>query len=240
MKNWYHIKALAVGDATEVMIYGDIGSNWDGTGIAAAKFVEEFNAITTAKINLHINSYGGDVFEGLAICTAIKSHPADVHTFVDGVAASIASAIAIAGDDCTIAPNAYFMIHEAWTFAMGTKNDLRQQADLLDKLDAGLAKTYAEKTGKTAEEMSAAMVAETWYNAEEAKTIGLCDAIGGEDAAMTEPSAKAILKSKTAPKALRRIAASVVRKPDPVDDSKERAEVEKALAQLEADLKSAA
>lgn len=218
-KDWYKIVNKSP-DVADVLIYDEIGM-W---GVSAKRFVEQFNGITAKKINLRINSVGGAVFDGFAIYNAVKAHAATVNVFVDGLAASISSVIALAGDTVTIAKNAYMMIHKPWSMAAGDADSLRKEAALLDKLCETIAMTYCEKTGKTLAEMQKCMADETWFDATEAKAFGLADAIGEDDGDDTEPDAdpddkaallvKASLKYRNAPESLRRIAASL-NKPTP-------------------------
>lgn len=153
-------------DEATVYLYGVIGGYWGD--IDAASFARELSAITASTIHLRINSPGGDVFEARAMMTAIAQHKAKVIGHVDGIAASAATGMCMACDEVEITVGALFMIHNAWTFAMGNKSDLRTTADLLEKIDAGLAQDYVRKTGKSLEDIAAAMDAETWYSAQEA------------------------------------------------------------------------
>jgi ATP-dependent Clp protease, protease subunit len=235
---WYEIKALA-DDVTEVLIYGEIGKSWDGSGISARDFVMELDGITSAKINLRINSGGGEVFEGAAIANAIKRCAADVSVIVDGLAASSASMIALSGNSLTMAANSFMMIHDPWTWAMGNADELMKQAELLDKLAGKMAQLYAEKCGKPAEQMRAAMKSETWYTAEEAKAVGLCDSIGDEGKGIDGRAVAIIMNSKSAPKALRRLAASIDRNPSGAELEQARANFARAMREVEQDTKAA-
>jgi ATP-dependent Clp endopeptidase proteolytic subunit ClpP len=174
--SWYTIRNAAGPDAAEVLLYDEIGA----FGVNAKSFADSLKAVTAKNINLRINSPGGSVFDGTAIYNTLKAHPARVVTHIDGLAASIASLIALAGDEVRIASNGFFMIHNARGAALGEKGDMRKLADVLDKIDQTLARTYAQKTGKSEAEMKAAMDAETWYTAQEAKAVGLVDVVAGE------------------------------------------------------------
>lgn len=165
--------AIAADEAT-VYLYDVIDPYW---GISAADFAREMSGITAPVINLRINSPGGDVFDGRAIATAIAQHPSKVVAHIDGLAASAASYVAIAADEVRIADGAMVMVHNAWTLAFGNKADLRDVADVLEKVDGTIAADYVRKTGKTLEEVTAWMNAETWFTAAEAKDAGLVDAI---------------------------------------------------------------
>jgi ATP-dependent Clp endopeptidase proteolytic subunit ClpP len=160
MQKWYEIKAQSQPDKpTEVLIYDEIG----GWGITAAQFVRDVKALGNGPINVRINSPGGSVFDGLAIYHYLSSRP-DVTVTVDGIAASIASIIAMAGSKRVMPASAYLMIHNPWTGAIGEAKDLREQADLLDKLGETLAGIYAKVTQKSKEVIRAMMDAETWID----------------------------------------------------------------------------
>lgn len=169
---WYRIvrNTADQGAPTRVDIYEEIGGSWFG-GVTAVDFVAELAAIE-GDLEVHINSPGGDVFEGLAIYTAIAQRPGNVTTIVDGLAASAASFIAMAGKNRIIAPGAMMMIHDAAGLCMGNASDMRELADLLDKVSDNLAGIYAENATQPTD-WRAAMKAETWYTADEAVAAGL-------------------------------------------------------------------
>ena len=134
MAKWYEIKAaapVAEGEApkpAEVLIYGNIGDRWNEDGVIASELVRDLSALEADTINLRINSYGGSVPDGLAIYNALRRHKATVNVFVDGVAISCASYIAMAGETITMASNAQMMIHAPWTYAYGNAVQLRDLA----------------------------------------------------------------------------------------------------------------
>ncbi len=175
MKTWFDIKAAAGGEKhTEVMIFDEIGL-W---GVTAKDFATALKAIPEDHaITVRINSPGGSVFDGYAIFNALKSRAASVTTKVEGLAASMASIVALAGSRVTAAANSMFMIHNPWSGVAGDSEDLRKTADLLDKLTSQLVGIYAGKSGKSEDEVRAAMDAETWFTAEEAKAWGLVDEV---------------------------------------------------------------
>jgi ATP-dependent protease ClpP protease subunit len=175
---WFEITAKA--DKSEIWLYDEIGKNWFGEGIGAKEFLAEINAIKSPHIDMHINSPGGAVFEGAAIYNAIKRHPATVHTYIDGIAASIASVIALAGDRIIMAANSLFMLHNPSGMAFGTSDDMRKTADVLDKVCGTMMGAYMEKCGKTEAEIKALMDAETYMDADEAMEAGFCDEVGLE------------------------------------------------------------
>ncbi len=173
----YEVKAKD--KKAEIWIYQEIGPYWDG--ISAKQFAEDLrNLGTLDEITLHINSPGGDVFDGIAIYNVLKQNQAKVTVYIDGLAASIASVIAMAGDRIVIASNAMMMIHPAWTIALGDAKEMRKTADMLDKVDASILTTYANRTGKDDAEIWDLMKAETWFTAQEALDNGFVDEIAEE------------------------------------------------------------
>lgn len=174
---WYHI-SNTMDETTStpvaaVHIYGDIGS-W---GITAAGFVEELKAVDAAEITLYINSPGGEVFDGLAIHNALRSHRAKVMVQVDSLAASIASVIAMAGDRIVMSPHSQMMIHDAQGVSCGSPEELREYADFLDRQSDNIAAVYAERAGGTKAQWRKRMQAESWYFADEAVAAGLADEV---------------------------------------------------------------
>ncbi len=175
-------------EMADVYIYDRIGYDWwTGEGTTAKQFAQDFRAITAPSITVHVNSPGGDVFDGIAIYNAIRSHPSDVTVRVEGIAASAASFIAMAGDRVLMAPHAMLMIHDAWGVCMGPAADMRAEADVLDQLSNNIASIYAEHAsgprggskGNT-NTWREHMLAETWYSDEAAVEAGLADAIDRE------------------------------------------------------------
>lgn len=171
-QTWYRIKNLA-DDAAEVAIFDEIGY-W---GVSAADFVRDLSAIDATRIDLLLSSPGGDLYDGIAIHNALRSHRARVTVHVQALAASIASVIAMAGDRIVMAPYSQLMIHDAMTVAVGNAAELREVADFVDRQSDNLAGIYAERAGGTAKQWRKAMLAETWYSAKEAVAAGLADEV---------------------------------------------------------------
>lgn len=186
-------------DWTTLYVYDVIDSWW---GVSAAEFARELNAITTPNIALRINSPGGDVFEARAMMTALNDHPANIVAKIDGLAASAATALTLACDSVEIAEGGFYMIHQAWTFAMGNADDLTATAALLGKIDDVLVDGYVAKSSKTAEEVRALMKAETWFTAQEAVDAGFADSIMATKAKSAEARAFNLAAFANAPKAL--------------------------------------
>ena len=170
-RSWYRITNQAA-DEAEVMLYDEVGG-W--LGATADEFINDLRGITAPNILLRVNSPGGQVYEGIAIANALRSHPANVTVQVDGLAASIASVIAMAGDRVRMMPNAMLMLHEASGLTVGNAADHRETAELLDKISGNIADAYAARAGGTRDEWRQVMVKETWYTAEEAVEAGLAD-----------------------------------------------------------------
>ncbi|WP_175980948.1 head maturation protease, ClpP-related [Burkholderia sp. BCC1630] len=175
----FSVKASEDGAVATIYLYDVIVTDdWWG-GVSAQSFVQALAGITAETIHLRINSPGGDVFAARAMETAIRGHSARVIAHVDGVAASAASFVMLAADEVEITDGAFVMIHNAWTFAMGNADDLRESANLLDAVDASLVRTYAKETGQREEDISAWMAAETWMSSAEAVERGFADRLAG-------------------------------------------------------------
>jgi ATP-dependent Clp endopeptidase proteolytic subunit ClpP len=168
--NWYNIKNLSE-KATEVVIYDEIGQ-W---GIDSKAFIEEIKEISTENILLRINSPGGSVIDGLAIHDAIKRAPQKITAQIEGLAASIATVIALGADEVTMSQNSLFMIHNVWGGETGGAKDMRKAADLMEKMGDRLVNIYVSKTGKDESEIRNWMDEETWFTADEAKEAGFID-----------------------------------------------------------------
>ncbi len=172
MKSWYTIRARASG--TEVLIYDEIGAY----GVSAKGFLAELGALPDdAAIDLRLNSPGGSVFDAVAIYNALKRHAGDITVWIDGIAASAASYIAMAGDTIVMPENAFLMIHDPSGLVMGTAEDMRSTAEALDKVKGSLIQGYAAKSGKSDDEIAALMAAETWLDAKDALDLGFIDRI---------------------------------------------------------------
>lgn len=172
-KDWYRIENSASSDTTEIYIYDEIGY----FGVTASDFVRDLQNVRTQNIDLHLNTPGGDVFDGVAIYNALLSHKAKVTTYVDSLAASAGSFIAMAGDQRIIARTGQMMIHDAHGLAVGNATDMRELAELLDKNSDNIAGIYAERAGGTITAWRKAMKNETWYSAQEALKANLATEI---------------------------------------------------------------
>lgn len=190
---WYRIRN-ADGDRAEVLIYGYIGDAWDG--VTAASFRRELSDITAKRIDLHVNSEGGLVFDGIAIHAALRNHPAKVDVTVDGLAASAASFVAMAGDTIAVEKPARMMIHDAAGLVIGNAADMREFADLLDELSDTIAGIYADRAGGSVAHWRGAMRAETWYSAADAVKAGLADKVANDTPAAPEDRRTQLIRAR--------------------------------------------
>jgi ATP-dependent Clp protease, protease subunit len=168
MKSWYTIRARGTG--AEVLIYDEIGAY----GVSAKGFLAELGALPDdAPIDLRLNSPGGSVFDAVAIYNALTRHPGTITVWIDGIAASAASYIAMAGDEIIMPENAFLMIHDPSGIVMGTAANMRDMAGTLEKIAASMTRGYAAKSGKPEAQIAALMASETWFDATDALDLGL-------------------------------------------------------------------
>lgn len=178
--DWWEVReprALA-GDnlTTDIYVYGDIGESWYDESITASEFVEQLQKIDSDSIDLHINSYGGSVADGLAIYNTVRQHRASVNTFNDGVAMSIASLILMAGDTVNVAENSITMIHAPWTVVGGNAPELREAADVLDTYAKSMASAYSRNGFSTENALLLLQDGKDHtYTADEAQALGIVD-----------------------------------------------------------------
>jgi ATP-dependent protease ClpP protease subunit len=187
-------KALTIrnaGTRPEILLYGTIGYDWGDDYVSAKQFADTLAGLgNAAEIGVRINSMGGSVADGFAMYNALKENPAKIIVDVVGFAVSAASTVAMGGDEIRMHANAVMMIHPPANYVWGFADDFRKQAEVLDKLQASIAGVYASRAGKTADEFSKLMDAETWFNAEEALAAGLATAIVPNAGAETEAPAE--------------------------------------------------
>lgn len=177
MRKYYSMEQI--GNEANINIYGDISSyQYEGSAPTAKALTVALEALTdVSKINVYINSYGGEVAEGLAIYNALKRHKAKVVTYCDGFAASIASVIFMAGDERIMNASSLLMIHNAWTFAQGNAEQLRKQADDLEKITQASVEAYKAHSTLSEEEIKALMDNEEWITPTEALEYGFATSI---------------------------------------------------------------
>ncbi|UNC91689.1 head maturation protease, ClpP-related [Candidatus Contubernalis alkaliaceticus] len=207
-KKFWEFKASA-DDVGELYIYGDIVSwKWDDEDTTANSFKDDLKALGEIKtLNLYINSLGGSVFQAQAIYSILKRHSAQKNVYVDGVAASAASMIAMAGDKVSMPANAMMMIHWPWTFAYGNAKEFRKMADDLDKIGQSTVAAYMAKLdGKTAEEkLSELLDDETWLTAQECFDYGFCDELLEEKKIAASVSTELFAHYKNVPEEIKEI-----------------------------------
>lgn len=172
-RDWCRIENKAGSDSTDVYIMDEIGF-W---GTTADQFVNRLQEISTPNITLHLNSPGGEVFDGVAIYNALRQHPARVKVQVDALAASAASFIAQAGDEIVMSRGSTMMIHDGLGFAFGNQQDMLETANILDKISNNIADIYSARAGGGIDKWRALMREEVWYTAQEAVDAGLADSV---------------------------------------------------------------
>ena len=171
-KNTWYNMATKTDTEAEVSIYGPIG----GFDINAKDFAEDLKGIDADTIHLRVDSPGGSVIDGISIFNALQRHPAKVVTHIDSLAASMGSVVAMAGDEVRMANNALLMIHEPWTVAMGNADELRKNADTLEKMSGNILQAYS-RSQYTPEQVADLMKSETWMTAQDALDAGFIDYI---------------------------------------------------------------
>jgi ATP-dependent Clp protease, protease subunit len=176
MGNGFRINAKGNAVA-DILIYEDVGASWFG-GVSAKDFATQLKDLgKVEQLNIRINSYGGDVFDGLAIYRQLADHKAKKIVHIDGVAASIASIIAMAGEEIRIAEAGFLMIHDAWGMAVGDATTLRDMASLLEATTSSLTDIYIARTKKEPAQVRSWMMKETWFNATEAVANGFATSV---------------------------------------------------------------
>lgn len=176
----------------DIQIYGDITSwDWFEGDISSYTLSKQIEGLECDVINVYINSYGGEVAEGLAIYNQLKRHKATVKTVCDGFACSAASVVFMAGDERVMSTASLLMIHNAWSWTSGNANELRKQADDLDKITQASVNAYMQEVNITEEELKQMLDDETWITPQEALEMGFSTAIVNEkDAVKVSQSVK--------------------------------------------------
>lgn len=224
-------------DTAEILVYDQIGANsWTGEGLTAKAFAEKLSSMGKLKnINVRINSPGGSVFDGTAIYNTLKNNPAKVTTIIDGAALSVASIIAMAGDEIRMAKNGYLMIHDPSGVARGGADEMRKMAEMLDTVKSSLVTTYAERSKQEPEKVAEMMTAETWMTASEAKELGFVDVV--TDSLAVAASFEDSLVAN-APEGFRQMLASA-NKPTPKQETNKMSEENKTVAATSAEIRAA-
>ena len=187
----------------EILIYSDIGDYgwWDESAVSAINVYSQLKQMS-GDVNVRINSAGGDVFDGFAIYNHLVQYDGKVTVYIDSMAASAASVVAMAGDEIIIADNALMMIHDPWTGTVGNSADMRSTADLLDKIRNSIVTTYMTKTSLIEDEVKAMMIAETWFSASESVASGFATETIGKSKAPVSNLVKPWIRNAPKPEQL--------------------------------------
>ncbi len=184
---------MAAEDSATVRIFDEIGYSWWG-GIDPQQFAEDLDELNVAQLNVHINSPGGDAFGGIAMYNALRQHPARKVVYIDGLAASAASVVAMAGDEIVMNAGSQMMVHDAAGIAIGFALDMEKMASELNKLSDGVAGIYAKRAKGKRDDFRQAMRDESWYTDQEAVEAGLADRIAEDDVSETEEGEKIVAR----------------------------------------------
>lgn len=177
-KSWYAIPTIEAkhGKSTDIHIYDEIGVH----GVTAKSFLEDLKGLKGKDITVHINSTGGDVFQGQAIYTALKNYTGKVTVKIEGLAASMATVIALAADKIEMTANSLFMIHSPMSNVFGNKSQMRKQINALEKVESTMLNVYSKKTNLSEEKIALMLDTETWLSADEALEFGFVDEVIGK------------------------------------------------------------
>lgn len=221
-------KFKALDDNTgELTLYGEIANEtWWGDEITPKEFKTDLDALGDINtLNIYINSPGGDVFAGQAIHSMLKRHKAHKNVYIDGLAASIASVVVMAGDTIFMPKNAMMMIHNPWTWGIGNAAEFRKLAEDLDKVRESLIAAYEGRSALTRDEIIEIMDSETWLTADECLEYGFCDVVEKEKQMAASIDKTLLMRYKNTPREL-------LVKPKP-DDKKQELLKQKILLELE-------
>lgn len=216
----------------ELQLYGEIANEtWWGDEITPKDFKKDLDKLgDISTLNVYINSPGGDVFAGQAIHSMLKRHKAKVNVYVDGLAASIASVIAMAGDKVIMPKNAMMMIHKPWTEAWGNSADFRKVADDLDKMSESIKEAYMSKaTELSLDDITEIMDEETWLTAQDCLDYGFADEIEETKAVAACIDGKYAKNYKNVPQEI--VKAEELAEPEPIETDK--TEKEKLLLEID-------
>lgn len=192
MKKYYNL--WQKGKEVNITIYGDITSwEWDESDVSSYTLAKELEGIEADTINVYINSYGGEVGEGLAIYNLLKRQSAKVKTYCDGFAASIASVIFMAGDERIVSNASLLFIHNAWTIAGGNAEEFRKVADDLDIISQPAINVYRDAVNIDEKKLAEMLAAETWILPEDAVKMGFATEIYEQPAKAANQSAQKII-----------------------------------------------
>ena len=205
-KRFWNFKSLDE-KTGELTLYGEISNEtWWGDEVTPKEFKSDLDNLGEIDtLNIYINSPGGDVFAGQTIYSILKRHKAHKNVYIDGLAASIASVIAMAGNTIFMPKNAMMMIHNPWTIGMGNADEFRKLAEDLDKIRESLIAAYEGHSALTRDEIIEIMDAETWLTASECEEYGFCDVVGEEKNMAASIDKDVLARYKNTPKELIKI-----------------------------------
>ncbi len=217
------------------MLYGEIANEtWWGDEVTPKDFKKELDNLGDIDtLNVYINSPGGDVFAGQAIHSMLKRHKAHVNVYIDGLAASIASVVAMAGDKVIMPKNAMMMIHNPWTIAIGNAEDFRKLADDLDQIRESIVEAYKRKTILDEDKIKELMDNETWLTAEECKEYGFADELEEEKEIAASINTNMLSKYKNTPK---EIFESLIKTKEKAKKNDDKEKINKLKAKLALEL----
>jgi ATP-dependent Clp protease protease subunit len=226
-KKFWNLKALDE-KTGELTLYGEISNEtWWGDEVTPKEFKADLDNLgDIGTLNIYINSPGGDVFAGQAIHSMLKRHPSHKNVYIDGLAASIASVIAMSGDTIFMPKNAMMMIHNPWTIGMGNAIEFRKLAEDLDKIRESLVAAYEGHSTLTRDEIIELMDEETWLTATECEEYGFCDVVEEEKQLVASIDKTLLTRYKNTPR-------EFLDKPKPDDDKENKILKQKLLMELE-------
>lgn len=198
MRNKFYSFDKITETSVDLYIYGDITSyEWDESDVSAFGFKQDLDALgEVSEINVHINSLGGSTFQGLAIYNLLKQHKAKINVYIDGIAASSASIIAMAGDKIYMPRTSLMMIHNCWTYTIGNAKELRKTAENMDKIASAYREAYLDKIKIDEDKLNQLLEDESYLTAKECVEMGFADEIieNKEDNAVNQYANMSILK----------------------------------------------
>lgn len=226
-KKFWNFKSLDKNQG-ELTLYGEISNEtWWGDEVTPKEFKADLDNLgDIGTLNIYINSPGGDVFAGQAIHSMLKRHPSHKNVYIDGLAASIASVIAMSGDTIFMPKNAMMMIHNPWTIGMGNAIEFRKLAEDLDKIRESLVAAYEGHSTLTRDEIIELMDEETWLTATECEEYGFCDVVEEEKQLLASIDKTLLTRYKNTPR-------EFLDKPKPDDDKENKILKQKLLMELE-------
>lgn len=234
MNKYYAMETAEKG--TDIMIFGDITSwPWMESDVSSYNLSKQIAGLETDTINIHLNSYGGEVGEGLAIYNALKQHKAKVRTYCDGFACSIASVIFMAGDERIMSNASMLMVHNPWTYTEGNAQELRKTAEDLDKMSQASVNAYMESVSITEDEVRQLLDDETWLTPSEALEYGFATAVTGKEpqAKYSQSVRKGIMQKLLAKQQVPEPAPQADPEPEPIPEEKTLMKLFKGVARKE-------